>query len=133
MSSAQTVVANYDHPEYLVVREQRYDRVGITSSTLDFARFRARVKCYVSNILIGIRSAASLAALTAFAVIMDTYEGTVSAVAGSTVAWVSATSVGSVQTIALNLTLNADQWLGLKFTDAKGKVYVEYQYQVLPA
>ena len=132
MSSAQTVDSNYDHPEYTIVRERVYDRVGATSSTLDFARFRARVKCYVSNIIVGLRSVASAAAVTAFACLMDSFEGTVSAIAGSTIAWISATSVGSVQTIALNLTLTANQFLGLKFSDPKGKYYVEYQYQILP-
>lgn len=133
MSSAQAVVAKYDHPEYLVVREKMYDRVAVGSSTLKYALFHARVTMYVSNILIGVRSAASLAALTAWAVLADTIEGTYSAVAGSTVAWISATSVGSVQTIALNLTLAANSYLGLQFTDAKGKYFVEYQYQILPA
>ena len=132
MSSARTIDANYDHPEFLIVRERVYDRHAITSTALDFARFHARVKCYVSNILVAYRSAASAAAVTAWALLLDTVQGTASAIASSTIAWISATSTDSMKTIALNLTLNADQWLSLHFSDAKGKVYVEYQYQVLP-
>ena len=133
MSSAQAVSARYDHPEYLIVRSQMFDRHGITSSSLKFAQFHARVKMYVSNIIIGIRSAASLAALNAAAYLADSYQGTASAIAGATATWISATSVGSIQTIALNLTLTENQYLSLGFNDAKGKVFVEYQYQILPA
>lgn len=137
MTTANKVSARYDHPEYLISRECQYDRVAITASTLKFACFHARVKMYVANILVAMRSIASLAALTCIAYISDSIEGTASAIAGTTIAWISATSVanlgGSIQTIALNLTLNADQFLSLGFSDAKGKVFVEYQYTVLPS
>ena len=55
------------------------------------------------------------------------------AVAGTTTAWISATSVGSYQTIALNRTLLLGEYLGIIFTDAKGKVHVMYEFQILPA
>ena len=123
---------NYDAPEYNITREAIYDRVGITSSTLYFAQFVARGRMYVTNIVIGIRSVASLAALTAIVGHGTSAAAAFSAVAGTTTAWISATSVGSYHTIALNRTLAAGEKLGLVFTDAKGKVYVSYEYQLLP-
>lgn len=123
----------YAAPEFNITREQIYDRVGITSSTLYFAQFIARARMYVTNIVIGIRSAASLAALTAIVGHKVSANAAFSAVAGTTTAWLSATSVGSYHTIALNRTLAAGEGLGLVFTDAKGKVFVSYEYQILPA
>lgn len=128
-----TVLSNrYDAPEYNILREQQYDRVAITSSALYFAQFIARAKMYVTNIIVGIRSVASLAALTAIVGHKISAMAAFSAVAGTTTAWISATSVGSYQTIALNRTLNAGEGLGIVFTDSKGKVYVSYEYRVLP-
>lgn len=124
---------NYDSPEFNVTRDAIYDRVGITSSTLYFAQFIARARMYVTNIVIGIRSVASLAALTAIVGHKVSAAAAFSAVAGTTTAWISATSVGSYHTIALNRTLAAGEGLGLVFTDAKGKVYVSYEYQILPS
>jgi hypothetical protein len=122
---------NYDSPEYNITRDQQFDRVAITASTLYFAKFVARARCYVTNIVIGIRSVASIAALTA-----DVGHGASIAAAFSlaakSCAWISATSVGSYQTIALNRTLAAGETLGLLFNDAKGKVHVTYEYQILP-
>lgn len=124
---------NYDSPEFNITREAIYDRVGITSSTLYFAQFIARARMYVTNIVVGIRSVASLAALTAIVGHKISAAAAFSAVAGTTTAWISATSVGSYHTIALNRTLALGEGLGLIFTDAKGKVYVSYEYQILPA
>jgi hypothetical protein len=107
--------------------------VGITSSALYFAQFHARAKMYVTNIIVGIRSVASLAALTAIVGHGTSLAAAFSAVAGTTTAWISATSVGSYHTIALNRTLLAGEKLGLIFTDAKGKVFVSYEYRILPA
>ena len=123
---------NYDSPEHQVTRECIQDRVAVTSSTLYFAQFVARAKMYVTNIIIGVRSAASLAALTAIAGHGATANTAFSAVAGSTTAWLSATSVGSYQTMSINRTLATGERLGLVFTDAKGKFYVSYEYTVLP-
>lgn len=123
----------YDAPEFNITRDMQFDRVGITSSTLYFAQFYARARMYVTNIIIGIRSAASLAALTAIVGHRISANAAFSAVAGTTTAWISATSVGSYQTIALNRTLNLGEYLGIVFTDAKGKVHVTYEYQILPA
>ena len=125
--------SNYDSPEYNITRDAQFDRVGITSSTLYFAQFYARARMYVSNIVIGIRSAASLAALTCIAGHRISANAAFSAVALTTTAWISATSVGSYQTIALNRTLALGEYLGLNFSDAKGKVHVMYEYQILPA
>lgn len=124
---------HYAAPEFNVTREAQYDRVGITASTLYFAQFIAKARMYVSNIVIGIRSAASLAALTAIVGHKISAAAAFSDVAGTTKAWISATSVGSYHTIALNRTLAAGEGLGIVFTDAKGKVYVSYEYQILPA
>lgn len=124
---------NYDSPEFNITRDCIQDRVAITASTLYFAQFVARARMYVTNIVIGIRSAASLAALTAICGHGTSIAAAFSAVAGTTTAWISATSVGSYQTIALNRTLAVGEKLGLIFTDAKGKVYVSYEYQILPA
>jgi hypothetical protein len=124
---------NYDHPEFNITREVQHDRVAITSSSLYFAQFIARARCYVTNIVIGIRSVASLAALTAICGHKISQNVAFSAVAGTTTAWISATSVGSYQTIALNRTLAVGEGLGLIFTDSKGKVHVTYEYQILPA
>ena len=124
---------NYDSPEFNITRECVQDRVAITSSTLYFAQFVARARMYVTNIAIGIRSVASLAALTAIVGHGVSAAAAFSAVAGTTTAWISATSVGSYHTIALNRTLAIGEKLGIVFTDAKGKVYVSYEYQILPA
>lgn len=123
---------NYDAPEFNITREAIQDRVAITASTLYFAQFHARARMYVTNIIVGIRSVASIAGLTA-----DVGHGISLAAAFSlaakSVAWISATSVGSYHTIALNRTLAAGEKLGLIFNDAKGKVFVSYEYQILPA
>jgi hypothetical protein len=124
---------SYDSPEYNITREAVMDRVAITSSSLYFGQFIARARMYVTNVVIGIRSAASLAALTAIMGHKVSANAAFSAVAGTTKAWVSATSVGSYHTVALNRTLAAGEGLGIVFTDAKGKVYVSYEYQILPA
>ena len=124
---------NYDSPEYNITRDMQYDRVAITSSSLYFAQFVARARMYVTNISVGIRSAASLAALTMVVGHRISTNAAFSAVAGTTTAWISATSAGSYQTVALNRTLNSGEALGLVFTDAKGKVHVMYEYQILPA
>lgn len=123
----------YDAPEFNITRDQQYDRVAITSSTLYFAQFIARARMYVTNIVVGIRSVASLAALTMIVGHKVSAAAAFSAVAGTTTAWISATSVGSYHTVALNRTLAAGEGLGLVFTDAKGKVFVSYEYQILPA
>lgn len=123
----------YDAPEYNITHEAIMDRVAITSSTLYFAQFIARARMYVTNIVIGVRSVFSIKALTAIVGHGTSAMAAFSAVAGTTTAWISADSVGSYQTIALNRTLAAGEKLGLVFTDAKGKVYVSYTYQILPA
>lgn len=123
---------NYSSPEYNVTHDCQQDRVAITTSTLYYAQFIARARMYVTNIVIGIRSAASLAALTAIVGHKVSAAGAFSAVAGTTTPWISATSVGSYHTIALNRTLAAGEGLGIVFTDSKGKVYVSYEYQILP-
>lgn len=123
---------NYDSPEYNITRDQQYDRVGITSSTLAFAKFHARARMYVTNIIVGIRSVASIKALTMVVQHMASLAAAVSAIAGTTTAWISADSIGSYHTVALNRTLAAGEALALIFTDAKGKVFVSYEYQILP-
>ena len=122
----------YDGPEYNVTRHCVQDRVAITASTLYFAQFIARTRMYVGSIVVGIRSVASLAALTMIVGHKVSAAAAFSAVAGTTTAWISATSVGSYHTVALNRTLAAGEGLGLIFTDAKGKVYVSYDYRLLP-
>ena len=124
---------NYDSSEFNITREQQFDRVAITSSALYFAQFVARARMYVTNIVVGIRSVASLAALTAIVGHGTSAAAAFSNVAGTTTAWISATSVGSYHTIALNRTLAKGEKLGIVFTDAKGKVWVSYEYQILPA
>lgn len=123
---------NYDGPEYNITRDQQYDRVAITSSTLYFAQFVARARMYVTNIIIGVRSVASLAALTAIVGHGTSIAAAFSNIAAATVAWISATSVGSYHTVALNRTLAAGEKLGIVFSDAKGKAFVLYEYQILP-
>jgi hypothetical protein len=123
----------YAAPEFNITRDMQFDRVAITSSSLYFAQFYARARMYVTNIIIGIRSVASLAALTAYVGHRLSANAAFSQVASSTVAWISATSVGSYQTIALNRTLNLGEYLGINFSDAKGKVHVMYEYQILPS
>ena len=124
---------NYDSPEYNVTHSSQFDRVGITSSALYFAQFVARARMYVTNIVVGIRSVASLAALTCIVGHGTSAAAAFSDVAGTTKAWISATSVGSYNTITLNRTLASGEKLGIIFTDAKGKVFVSYEYQILPA
>ena len=124
---------NYDGAEFNVTRDAQYDRVAITSSSLFFAQFHARARMYVTNIVVGIRSVASLAALTAWVGHGTSIAAAFSNVAATTVVWISATSVGSYNTITLNRTLAVGEKLGLTFTDAKGKVFVSYEYRILPA
>ena len=123
---------NYDAPEYNVTRDTQFDRVAITSSTLYFAQFYARAKMYVTNIIVGIRSATSLATLTMNVGHRLSAQAAFSLVAATTTAWISSTSVGSYQTVALNRTLNAGEYLGLIFTAVQGKVHVMYEYRILP-
>ena len=124
---------NYDGAEFNVTRDSQHDRVAVTSSTLHFAQFVARARMYVTNIQIGVRSVFSLAAVTAIVGHGVSAAAAFSAVAGTTTAWLSATSVGSYHTIALNRTLASGEKLGIVFTDAKGKVFVSYEYRILPA
>ena len=123
---------SYDAPEYNVTRDTQMDRVALTNSALYYAQFHARARMYVTNIVIGIRSAASAAAVTAIVGHAVSLNAAFSAVAGTTTAWISATSVGSYHTIALNRTLAIGEKLGLIFTDAKGKIFVSYEFQILP-
>lgn len=123
----------YDSPEYNITRDQQFDMVAITSSSLYFAQFYARARCYVTNIIVGVRSVASVAAMTAVVGHRANAAAAFSVAAGSLVAaWISATSVGSYQTIVVNRTLAAGEYLGIKFNDAKGKVHVMYEFQILP-
>jgi len=123
----------YDGPQYNRVEHAQYDRVAITSSTLYFAQFIAHARMYVTNIVVGIRSVASLAALSMDVGHKASIAAAFSLVATGTTAWISATSIGSYHTVALNRTLAIGEGLGLVFTDAKGKVFVSYEYQILPA
>lgn len=124
---------NYDSPEYNITREMQFDKAAITASTLYIAQFYARARCYVSNVVIGLRSVASVAALTATVGHKANAAAAFSVAAGSLIAaWISATSVGSTHTIAVNRTLAAGEYLGILFNDAKGKVHVVYEYQILP-
>ena len=122
----------YDHPENIITRDQQYDKVAITASTLPVAKFHARALMYVTNVIVGIRSVASIPALNMAAQHHASIAAAVSAIAAATLSWVSATSVGSYHTLALNRTMNAGEAISLLFNDAKGKVFVEYQYQLLP-
>lgn len=125
---------NYDAPEFNITREQQFDRVAITSSALYFAQFYARARMYVTNLIIGVRSITSVPALTAVVGHRANAAAAFSVAAGSLVAaWISATSVGSYQTITVNRTLELGEYLGIQFNDAKGKVHVIYEYQILPA
>lgn len=125
---------NYDAAEFNITRDAQFDRVAITASTLYFAQFYARARMYVTNCIIGIRSIASVAAMTAVMGHRANAAAAFSVAAGSLVAaWISATSVGSYQTITVNRTLELGEYLGIQFNDAKGKVHVMYEYQILPA
>lgn len=124
--------SEYNAPEHQVTREKIADRVAVTSSTLYFAQFLARAKMYVTNVIVGVRSAASLPALTMIVGHKISAMAAFSNVAGTTTAWISANSVGSYQTATINRTLATGEAIGLVFTDAKGKFYVSYEYTVLP-
>jgi hypothetical protein len=125
---------SYDAPEYNITREMQYDNVAVASTVLYYAQFYARARMYVTNIVVGMRSAASAAALTAVVGHKISQNVAFSLAAGSLVAaWISATSVGSYQTIVVNRTLALGECLGVKFSDAKGKYHVLYEYQILPA
>jgi hypothetical protein len=121
---------NYDSPEYNITRDAQFN-APILASSVYVARFFARARCYVTNIIVNLTSVASVAALTA-----DVGHGSHAAAAYSatavSTAWLSAPSAGSTKTIALNRTLAAGEKLGLLFNDAKGKVHVTYEYQILP-
>lgn len=123
---------SYSGPEYNVSHVSEHDRVAAASSAIYYAQFVARAKMYVSNIIVGVRSAFSAAALTVNAGHGVSISAAFSAITGSTVAWISATSVGSYHTIALNRTLEAGEKLGVRFTVVTGKAYVSYEYRLLP-
>lgn len=124
---------NYDSPEFNITRDQQYDRVAIGSSSLYYAQFYARARMYVTNIIIGIRSVTSLAAITANIGHRLSANAAFSAVAASSVAWISSNSIGSYQTVALNRTLALGEFLGVRLTEATGKIFVSYEFQILPA
>ena len=123
---------NYDSPEYNVTRDAQFDKVAPTVSTLYYAQFYARARMYVTNIIVGVRSVASIAALTAIAGHRASANAAFSVVGSSTLAWISGTSVGSYQTLALNRTLAAGEYLGWLFKEPTGKYHVMYEYQILP-
>ncbi len=123
---------NYDAPEYNITREQEYDMIPVAISTRYYAQFVARGRMYVTNIIIGVRSVFSAAALTTAVGHAASIAGAFSIVASSTLAWISATSVGSYHTFAINRTLAAGEKLGVTFTVVTGKAYVSYEYQLLP-
>ena len=124
---------SYDSPEYNVTRDFQFDRVAIASSTLYYAQFYARARMYVTNLIVGIRSVSSVAAQSMLVGHRANAAAAFSVVAASTLAWISATSVGSYQTLALNRTLALGEYLGLQFKESSGKVHVMYEYQILPA
>ena len=124
---------NYDGPEYNVTRDQQYDRFSPLVSTVYYAQFYARARMYVTNIIIGVRSVASIAALTAIAGHRASANAVFSVIAGSTLAWISGTSVGSYQTFAINRTLAAGEYLGYLFKEPTGKYHAMYEFQILPA
>lgn len=123
---------NYDAPEYNVTRDYQVDRIIVASSAIYYAQFVARGRMYVTNIIVGVRSAFSAAALTTIVGHGASIAAGFSLVASSTLAWISATSVGSYHTVALNRTLAAGEKLGISFTVVTGKAYVSYEYQLLP-
>ena len=124
---------NYDGPEYNITHDKQFDRVAVASSALYYANFYARARMYVTNIIVGIRSVASIAAQTAVFGHKLSANAAFSVVASSTLGWISANSVGSYQTLALNRTLLIGEYLAVRFADASGKYHVMYEYQVLPA
>ena len=124
----------YDHPEHTITRKDAQDRVAITASTLKFAMFRATAKFLVTKVIVGIRSVASIPGLIVTLYHGVSLQGVASAVSGSPTAlsFLSATSLGSVHTFEANRTLNTGEFLAIGANDAKGKLYVEYQYKILP-
>lgn len=124
---------NYDSPEFNITRDAQFDRVAPTVSTLYYAQFYARARMYVTNIIIGVRSVASIAALTAIAGHRASANAAFSVVASSTLAWISGNSLGSYQTFAINRTLAAGEYLGYLFKEPSGEYHVTYEYQILPA
>ena len=122
---------NYDAPEYNVTRDYQVDRIIVASSAIYYAQFVARGRMYVTNIIVGVRSVFSAAALTTIVGHGASIAAAFSLVASSTLAWISATSIGSYHTVALNRTLAAGEKLGVSFTVVTGKAYVSYEYQLL--
>ena len=80
----------YDAPEYNVTREQVFDMIAVTASTRYYAQFVARGRMYVTNIIIGVRSVFSAAALTTAVGHGTSIAAAFSIVAASTLAWISA-------------------------------------------
>ena len=98
---------NYDAPEYNITRHAQFDMIPVTISTRYYAQFVARGRMYVTNIIIGVRSVFSAAALTTAVGHGASIAAAFSIVASSTLAWISATSVGSYHTFAINPPLAA--------------------------
>lgn len=124
---------NYDGPEHNITRDHQVDFIAVTVSTNHYAQFHARARVFVSNIIVGVRSVFSAAALTTIVGHGTAINAAFSAVAGSTLAWISATSVGSYHTFAINRTLATGEKLGVRFTVVTGKAFVGYEYRILPA
>lgn len=124
---------DYDGPEYNVTRDAQFDRIIVAASTIYYAQFVARARMYVTNIVVGVRSVFSAAALTTIVGHGASIAAAFSLVASSTLAWISATSVGSYHTVALNRTLAIGEKLGVSFTVVTGKAFVSYEYRILPA
>ena len=122
---------NYDSPEYNITRDAQFV-VDPGASTLYNAQFYARARMYVTNIVVGIISAASVAAITTNFGHKASAVAAFSVVASSTLTFLSALSLNTYMTFAINRTLAAGEYLGWKTNEPTGKFHVTYEFQILP-
>ena len=124
---------NYDAPEYNITRDCQFSDVGPAVSTKYYAQFVARARMYVTDVIVGITSAASVAAITTFFGHKATATTAESAIAGSTMTFLSALSLNTYMTYAMNRTLAAGECLAWLSKEPTGMFHVTYEYQILPA
>ena len=124
---------NYDAPEFNITRDHQFTDVEPNVSTKYYAQFVARARMYVTNIIVGITSAASVAAFTTFFGHKATVTTAESAIAGSTMTFLSALSLNTYMTYALNRTLAAGECLAWLSKEPSGRFHVTYEFQILPS
>lgn len=128
---------SYDHPNFIIVREDRMLAVQSPSASLtDFALFRSRNKCIVTAVTVHCQSLPSAATSWSLQVMRTGATGTSTHTIGAK----AITSFSVVGDLSATITLNSSNTLtssgaycSLELdTTEKGKFNVVWEYQFLP-